>query len=245
MLLHLDTRLIPLPDTLYTKVYLDAIASQLRLALSTEEKTSYDVTAPEKRIRYDFVFEEETELTGFMQLHLWIQIDEGDEADLFVQLQKLDSAAEPISLGPFPLAMPGIGAADLPVTRGWLRASYRELDPDRATEFQRCHTYRQREPLASAEPIAAEVENWPTSATFRAGEGLRLLISGKDNIGPQTPPTHDDANLGAHNILTDGEYDTNLVLPVISPREGSNAVKLTDRHTLDLSGTRGRATSLC
>jgi predicted acyl esterase len=210
----------PLPDTRYTNAYLDGATSKLRLEQPSEAaQTSYDATERGVGAQYDLFFEEDTELTGFMRLHLWIQIDEGNEADLFVEVQKLDRSGEPMPLGPYPFAGPGASAADYPVTRGWLRASYRELDPVRATDFQPAHSYRRREPLTPGEPTAVNVEIWPTSATFRAGEGLRLLVSGKDIGGPQTPQTHNDANSGTHTILTGGEHHSYLVLPVIPLRK--------------------------
>jgi hypothetical protein len=51
------------------------------------------------------------------------------------------------------------------------------------------------------------------------GEGLRLLVSGKDIVRPGSPLGHDDANSGTHTILTGGDHNSHLVLPVIPPRK--------------------------
>lgn len=209
----------PLPGTHYTTFHLDGATSTLSASPADSAQASYDATERGAGARFDLTFEEDTEVTGYMRLRVWVRIDAGNEADLFVAVHKLDASGEPMPLGPSLLSLMAphltLTATELPITRGWLRASYRELDPVHATDFQPRHTYRRREPLTPGEPIAVDVELWPTSATFRAGEGLRLLISGKDIANAAQPLAHEDDNAGTHTLITGEQHDSYLVLPII------------------------------
>ena len=49
-----------------------------------------------------------------------------------------------------------------PIAMGWLRASHRELDPERSTPYRPYHTHRRRQPLVPGEVYELDVEIWPT-----------------------------------------------------------------------------------
>ena len=97
---------------------------------------------------------------------------------------------------------------------GWLRASHRELDPERSRPERPWLRHRRELPLPVAEPVPVEIEIWPSGTLFRAGERLRLVVSGTDIHAPLHK--HEDSrNDGDHGIRTGGRYDSHLLIPVV------------------------------
>jgi uncharacterized protein len=64
------------------------------------------------------------------------------------------------------------------VSRGWLRASHRALDPARSTALAPYQTDQQADarPLALGRPTYMRVQLWPFDYVFRKGSSLRLWI---------------------------------------------------------------------
>jgi predicted acyl esterase len=75
-----------------------------------------------------------------------------------------------------------MGAIDphTPVAQGWLRASHRKLDPKLSTEYRPYHTHDALQPLTPGEPVALDVELWPTSIVVPAGHRIALSVRGRD-----------------------------------------------------------------
>ena len=79
----------PLARTEYRKLYIDAANSALRAnPPASESQIHYDGNLG--KATFDITFDKETELTGYMKLHLWVEADGNDDMDLFVAIQKLD-----------------------------------------------------------------------------------------------------------------------------------------------------------
>jgi predicted acyl esterase len=205
----------PPARTRFTKLHLDADSGQLVAeAPQREASVGYQADSPFEdadRAVFEHTFEDATELTGHMKLRLWLEIAAGDDADVFVAVQKLDADGELVS---FPLLAL---REDGPVALGWLRASHRELDPERSTPEQPWHPHTSEDPLTPGEPVALEIEIWPSSTSFEAGESLRLVVQGCDvYAGPDSEFGHDvTRNSGVHTIHTGGAYDSHLLVPVI------------------------------
>jgi predicted acyl esterase len=82
------------------------------------------------------------------------------------------------------------------------------------------HSHRRRLWLTHMQPVAIDIEIWPSSITFDAGETLRLVIQGTDvHKAPGSRfelrhwPLH---NYGHHIVYTGGTCDSHLLLPVVS-----------------------------
>lgn len=200
----------PLQNTQYKKLYLDASNN----ALSTEPVTmksrvSYDGEKGETV--FDITFEEDTEITGFMKLHAWVEAEGHDDMDLFVTVQKLDEEGNflPTSV----LGQPHPGAW------GKLRVSRRELDEKLSTDYQPVQAHKQDLKLKPGEIVPVDIEIWPTGRIWHKGQQLRLHIAGRyirENwFEPQIWFTD---NKGSHVIRTGGEYDSYLQIPVIPPK---------------------------
>ena len=68
-----------------------------------------------------------------------------------------------------------------------------------------------------------EIEIWPSSTLFRAGERLRLIVQGQDLLREGLPNApfakHENTrNQGTHVLRTGGSFDSHLLVPVIPPR---------------------------
>src|SRR5439155_1525760 len=109
----------------------------------------------------------------------------------------------------------------VPLTKGWLRASHRKLDPERSLPYRPYHVHDERWWLKPGEPVECQVEIWPTSIVLGKGHRLRLDIQPRDGVG-SAPYTHyqADYNLGAENtIYAGGDKASYLLLPVIPPKK--------------------------
>ena len=204
----------PLARTQYRTLFLDAPGGALRDRLpSMPAETRYLATDENQRAVFDYRFTSRTEVTGNSKLRLWIAVDGTNDADLFVAVQKLDRTGTVV---PFIYSQM---FNDGPAAFGWLRASHRELDEERSCPEQPYHRHERRQWLIHLQPVAVDIEIWPTSITFEAGETLRLVIQGSDiHKAPGSRfelrhwPLH---NYGHHIIHTGGQYDSQLLVPVI------------------------------
>ncbi len=182
-----------------------------------EAEVRYDAT--EGCAVFDRTFEQDVELTGHMKLRLWVEADGSNDMDLFVALQKLDANGEHVGFGFYAFYENG------PVALGWLRASHRALDPERSTEAQPFHPHDREEPLERGVPAPVDIEIWPSSTLFRAGETLRVVVQGSDIYQDALPglpfARHEETrNAGTHIIRFGGRYDSHLLAAVVPSVDG-------------------------
>lgn len=205
----------PLARTDYRPLYLDAASGSLSPdPVLHAAQIAYESEDEAGEAHFDHCFTQDTELTGHMKLRLWIETDGADDADLFVAIQKIDVAGAPVGLTFYAFYDNG------PVALGWLRASHRALDPARSTPEQPVHSHRREERLEPGKPVPVDIELWPSSTLFRAGETLRVVVKGMDiyrDALPNLPfARHEDLrNRGRHIIHAGGAYDSHLLVPVI------------------------------
>ncbi|HLH70681.1 MAG TPA: CocE/NonD family hydrolase [Candidatus Dormibacteraeota bacterium] len=211
----------PLARTQHTPLYLDARTGTLSTTLpEVESEVRYDARAG-AGARFDHRFDRDTELTGHMKLALWVEAEGADDLDLFVAVQKLDAHGRLVPFSFFNALEDG------PVALGWLRVSHRELDPEVSTLEQPRLRHRRELRLRPGETVPVEIEVWPSSTLFRAGEALRLVVQGCDVY--RYPPevvamAHTETrNAGHHVIRTGGRYRSHLLVPVVPPAPGDGA----------------------
>ena len=214
----------PLSDTLYTELHLHGRSMTLQARpAQTHREVGYDATAPNTdagRAVFTHKFEADTELTGYMKLKLWAATDTGDDMDLFVGLRKLDRHGREVHFPDFNHIEHG------PVARGWLRVSHRELDLERSTPYQPWLKHQRALKLSANEIVPVEIEIWPSSTLFHAGESLRLEVQGGAFTYTRSNPLplqhgrictrHDETvNSGRHTLHCGERYDSHLLVPVI------------------------------
>ena len=206
----------PLARTEYTPLHLDASTASLSPApVAGESSVSYDATAAEPVAMFSHVFDRDTELTGHFKLKLWVEADGADDMDLFAALQKRDAAGDLVNF--YYITRFRFGHA----AHGWLRVSHRELDAERSRPFQPVHSHLRELPVKPGEILPVEIEIWPSSTLFRAGEQIRLVVMGRDPFPATEDPgamitRHPETrNAGRHVIHTGGRFDSHVLLPVI------------------------------
>ena len=132
--------------------------------------------------------------------------------DLFLTLRNIDPAGNDV-------LEVGQQGQPVPVAKGWLRVSHRQLDHELSLPYRPYHKHVRRQWLAPNEVVEVQVEIWPTSMVFKRGHRIRLDIQPRDGIG-SAPYTHyaADYNSGANTIFTGGARGSHLLLPIIPRR---------------------------
>jgi predicted acyl esterase len=186
----------PVPGTEYRRLHLAADCTMDWTEGSAGE-IAYDAITG--GAVFDHTFAGPTELTGHAVLHLSFEARGSTDADLFVALEKLDREGNKVGFGFYAFFDNG------PVALGWLRASHRALDEARSTHFLPVHPHTHEELLTPGEIVPLDVEIWPSSTWFEAGETLRLIVQGRDIYHEGLPnlpfSRHEDLrNAGTHVI---------------------------------------------
>jgi len=138
-----------------------------------------------------------------------------EDMDIFVTIRNIDPDGHDVC---------EVGQHGQPVpcvTKGWLRASHRKLDPKKSLPYRPFHAHDERQWLKKGEIVECRVEVWPTSMVFKKGHRIRVDIQPRDGIG-SAPYTHyhGDYNAGAKNtIYAGGKTPSHLLLPII-PAKG-------------------------
>ena len=201
----------PLRRTKYQKLYVDAGRNALSFEpVAGESKTSYD--AETGFTTFDVKFDQDTEITGYMKLRLWVEAQGHDDMDLFIAIQKLDENGDEIPMHVLEEPHPGAW--------GKMRVSRRELDEKLSTKFQPVQAHQKEEKLSPGEIVPVDIEIVPHSRFWHKGQQLRVLVSGhyiRDENWFE-PLTWDADNKGKHVIHSGGKYDSYLQIPVIPPR---------------------------
>jgi putative CocE/NonD family hydrolase len=205
----------PIARTQYTKLYLSEQTQSLSL-LIPEKQMELVYPAKKGKALFNIKFSEDTELSGYMMLRVWVEARSEkaggtipDDMGLFIGINKLDRGG---NTAPF---YGSVGLNKDMVTRGWCRVSRRELDPVESTEWHPVTKGASEQKLKSGEIVPVDIALYPSSTFFSAGEILQLILA-SDEIIP-SPPYKKDAsfNLGKHVLHFGGKYDSYLQVPKI------------------------------
>lgn len=107
-----------------------------------------------------------------------------------------------------------------PGAKGQLRASRRELDPEKSLEHLPQYTFAHEQKLTPGEPTELSIEIWPHARIWHKGEKVHVVVAGRPIRDPSwfLPTMVESINQGAHTIHTGGRYDTYLLAPVVPPK---------------------------
>ena len=224
----------PLARTQYQKLYLDAREGSLSPHSANNGKVFYNSTQGGDA-SFGITFSEDTELTGYMKVKLWVSAEDADDMDLFVMVKKFagpcdadsptcTSLEEVVGKGGIAkgneVQFRGMnGHSTDMAARGQMRVSQRELDEKLSTSWQPVQKFQGERKLKPGEIVPVEIALLPSSTLFRKGETLRLYVQG------HSPADHPllfydwVINKGKHVIYTGGEYDSYLQVPVIPSRK--------------------------
>lgn len=202
----------PLKRTQYKKLYLNAANASLNDENpATPAEVTYD---PEKEtVVFDYKFDRDTEITGYMKLRLYCECRGHDNMDLFVWVKKLSLDGEYLPVHCMKEAYRGAW--------GYCRVSRRGLDERLSTDFQPVQAHQRDLKLSEGEIVPVDAEIWPHSRFFHKGESLRVEVAGRFI----RTSWHEDAkmgfhidNAGTHVLHTGGEQESYLQIPVIPPK---------------------------
>lgn len=160
----------PIPRTRYTKLYLNTVNH--RLEKTNPPISSSAVYDSDRRGKAVFTMKmtENTEITGYMKLRLWVEALDCDDMDLFVKVEKRRPSGfkYAYTLGP---------GMDLSA-KGYMRVSLRGLDEKRSTEENPIQSMEKEQKLSRGEIVPVDILIWPMGLMFQKGDLLRVTVSG-------------------------------------------------------------------
>jgi hypothetical protein len=182
--------------------------------LEAETSASYGATST--GLSFTHTFSEPTELTGYMKAQLWMAVDGAQSSEeppndllVFLAFDKLDRDGGRV---PF---YGCVGNREDAVTRGYLAASRRTLDPKASTGVRPVPAHQTDDPVVLGECMRLEISLLPTSVHIEAGESVRLHIASKEIL--RMPPFRkdDSPSRGRITLFGGGTRDSFLQMPVI------------------------------
>ncbi len=148
------------------------------------------------------------EVTGPVAAVLWVS-SSTEDMDIFLTLRNIDADGKEV-------LETGQQGTPVPVAKGWLRVSHRELDPELSRPYRPYHRHVRRLYLTPGEIVEVQVEIWPTSMVFRKGHRIRLDVQPRDGVGSASyMHYHADYNSGTNTIHAGGDKQSYLLLPII------------------------------
>ncbi len=213
----------PIKRTEYRKLYLDASTTRDCVELdhastcyalstepvATEGRASYDPQSEE--LDFDLTLPEDVEITGYMNLHLFVSCDGHDDMDLFVNIQKTDAEGRWVPW--LTLDEPHPGAW------GKCRVSRATVDARLTKRHTPVYTMTDTNKLATGEVRAVDIAIVPTARVYHKGERFRVQIAGRYiREGWFEPLAWDTDNHGTHNVHTGGRHGSYVEIPVVPPR---------------------------
>jgi len=222
----------PIARTEYKKLYLDANTKTMSFDKVVQEgKVTYQ--SADGAAVFSIKFDEDTELTGYMAMNLFVSPDEANDMDLMVKLRKLDANGKVVY---FPAWH---APTTYEVASGWWRLSWRELDPNKSRPFQPIPTFGTPQKVNPGDIVEAKFSIYPSSTLFHKGETLQVFIAGSNQYGVVNARfAYEFLNMGKHSIYTGGNYDSYLLVPVVPQSRLGRLCVLVHMHLLAACGQR-------
>ena len=225
----------PLAETEWTKLYLkgwERLSPDAPLAASVDDHAPPDSfvqmpptqTSNIQKLRYlSEPLPRDLLVAGPMVLNLHAAID-ADDTNWIVILKDVGPDPSVMTVREGERALPDT-LHEREITRGWLKASHRALDPERSTDWKPWHPLT-REAHRLVEPGAVEhyaIEILAAANMFKAGHRICLEITSLDlptgvagATNAEYVPYHVcSSRTVLHRVFHDSERPSHLLLPVI------------------------------
>ncbi len=153
--------------------------------------------------------ERDLEIAGPIKLTLYASSTR-DDMDFFVKLsEQMPQSAEDRAKE--------LNPASYWITKGWLRASHRALDPAKSTEIEPYHTHTDPQPIEPGKVYRFDISIEPMAHRFKKGNRVRLEIVNGDSAITDVLWTHYyiPSKIGTDTIYHSAEYPSALILPVM------------------------------
>lgn len=200
----------PLARTEWRSLHL---SSGGKLLESPDSEGSVAFSLRHRAAVFGWTMSEDVELTGPMALKLWVSLEGASDANLFVGIEKRRGNRMVGFEGSY-----GYGRDR--VASGRLRVALRERDATQSRPHQPEYAFRTVQLVNPGEVVPLEIALTDSSTLFRAGEELRLLISGR-YVEPRNPlfghfPAHyTPSRRGRATLHWGAERSSFLEIPVI------------------------------
>jgi len=149
------------------------------------------------------------EIAGPIKLTLYASSSR-DDTDFFVKLsEQMTQSVEDRGKG--------LNPTSYWITKGWLRASHRRLDPGKSTEMEPYHTHADPEPIEPGKIYRFDIGIEPMAHRFKEGNRVRLEIVNGDSVVTDVLWTHYYApnKIGTDAVYHSPEHPSALILPVM------------------------------
>jgi putative CocE/NonD family hydrolase len=209
----------PIARTQYTKLFMRGSQQSFSLE-KPDEPIEVVYSAKNGKAIFNFKFDEDTEISGYMKVRVWVEARPKKSRDpspedmvMFAAVNKLDHGGKSVNF------YGSVGNKKDMITRGWLKVSRRELDSAESTEWHPVQKGTSEMLLKPGEIVPVDIELYPSSTFFSAGESIQLIIS-SDEIIP-SPPYKKSAviNSGIHVLHFGGKYNSYLLVPKIPSKK--------------------------
>lgn len=222
----------PIPRTQYTNFYLspDQSLATSKPTVSEPAKVSYkalgNLEKPELVQFTTAPFEQETEITGHITAHLNVSLTAEQAAgekdiDVFVTLRYISPSGKEVHYT-------GTAGDPIPLTKGWLRASFRKVHADhpkhRAYLPHREYYEADVLPVKDGEVYPLDVEIWPSNVVVEKGGKLVFEVASGDTQGSgifqhNSETDRTTEKFAGQNHIHFGEgFENYVTLPVIPPK---------------------------
>ena len=155
------------------------------------------------------------EVIGQAALNLFASIDQ-DDTNWIAKLSDVDP-----------------GGNETPVSRGTLKASHRALDTAKSKPYAPYHLHASADPVQPGEITEYTISMGNIVNVFRAGHRIKLEI--ETIVSPRDPeiqihyhPLLNSSKTTLHKIYRNKEYQSHLILPVISGKDDVEEVMCDD-----------------
>jgi len=142
---------------------------------------------------------EDVEITGPIALNFYASLSTED-ANWFVYIKDID-----------------VDGSERVVSKGWLKASHREIDDAKSKPYQPFHRHTKSIPVEPEKIYEYAIDIRETSNVFRAGHRLQLVIRGQDSPWDDQFMIFHLCNMREtqHTIYHTAECPSYLLLPII------------------------------
>ena len=191
----------PIVDTQWTKLYLNHEQSIL------SDKDDYGNTESEsfltttESLKFSYIFPQDTEVIGPMKLTLFVSLEEINDANLFIGIQKLHNGQEVDFEGSY-------GFANDVVSKGFMRVSLSEINEKDSLFYQPEHNFNRKKTIASGE-VGFYIDEYDNAGNWISGQyktGVRSVGAG--NVAMSYSPTSSTVAKASLQVIVMGNSGT-------------------------------------
>ncbi|KAI1343288.1 Alpha/Beta hydrolase protein [Xylariaceae sp. FL0016] len=217
----------PMARTEYKKLYLQPGDSLSHQQPTEAGVVSYD-SEKDDSASFTYKFAQKTQIVGMPKAVLYMSCDDADDMDVYVLIEKLDKDGKPMKNLNIPWKGIPVKSFDEftpeqstevvlykgPV--GILRASHRAIDPEKSMHPNwPFHPHEKEEKIPPGTVVKLDIGIWAMGIEYEAGEGVRVVVSGRNFAVNNFGTLEHVRNKGTHKVHMGAETASYVVLPFV------------------------------